>query len=556
MRSILAFVFITISFSALTQVSSNAYPPMKTPLQLTSNFAEYRKNHFHSGIDIGVRNRTDMSVFSIWDGYVSRVRFNSASYGRAVYITHPNGYTSVYGHLDSFAPFIDSLVTRYQYQNKVFETDIEIPAGTVPVKKGQVIGIAGNSGYSFGAHLHFEIRDASTEEPVNPLKFIPVDDLQEPQFKQIAVFQMQQGLFLPAKGTYYNIVKSGKIYTTTAEIVVPDTFFLGFNIQDYQSYAYYRLLPQTIDMLIDDSLVWQIEFNRFSFDQSGACRGVFDHAAGLKDYRQVVLTYTGNHLRQRFYKKYSNDGLFILPDHERHKLTVKATDTEFNTSVFSTTIKKSTSTSKIPAEKNIIRTGYFHDFSTEHLALSCDTGTFFADLALAEPLLTESGSGNNMVWKIGFDEIPLIKPMHVYFLPSAMPDEKTLFAKTTSKGIDKVWKPVSISDGRMGVDIDRPGTFVFFRDTIAPVIAKTTIPASRKLTWQKEIVLIVADNSGEFSKYNAYINGEWTLMIYDLKSDSFTIPLSTEKKSKLTDLKVEFTDLAGNTTIREYSFLR
>ncbi|HBG71792.1 MAG: hypothetical protein A2W93_06220 [Bacteroidetes bacterium GWF2_43_63] len=555
MRYILTLIFLTNALVALTQVSSNAYPPMTKPIQLTSNFAEYRKNHFHSGIDVSVRNRTNMNVFSIWDGYVSRVRYNSASYGRAVYITHPNGYSSVYGHLDSFAPFIDSLVLEYQYANKVFETDIQIPAGTVTVKKGQVLGIAGNSGFSFGAHLHFEIRDAATDDPVNPLKFIPVDDLMEPQFRQLSIYRMQPGGFLPAKATYYKTIKKGNIFTTATEIIVPDTFFLGFDVQDFQSFSYYRLLPQIIEVLIDDVPIWSINFDRFSFDQSGACRGVFDHYAGLNSNKQIVTTYTGNHLRQRFFKQYSNDGLIILTDTLRHKLTVKATDTEFNPSVFSTTIRKGNIVAP-SVGKHVICTKYFHEFSTEHLTVKCDTGTFYSDLALDEPLLAEFGTGADVYWKIGYNEIPLIKPIHVSFAPKEEKNEKILLAKVSGKNIDKVWKPAMNEDGKMTADIDRSGIFRLMTDTIPPVISKTNIPATSKLTWQKEISLQVTDNSTDIDQFNAYINGEWTLMTYDLKSDTFTIPLSTAKKTTLKILRVDFTDLAGNKTEKEYRLMQ
>lgn len=555
MRYILTLAFLITSLAALAQVSSNAYPPMTKPIQLTSNFAEYRKNHFHSGIDVSVRNRTNMNVFSIWDGYISRVRYNSASYGRAVYITHPNGYSSVYGHLDAFAPFIDSLVLEYQYANNVFETDIQIPAESVPVTKGQSIGIAGNSGYSFGAHLHFEIRDAATDDPVNPLKFIPVDDLMEPQFRQFCVYRMQPGGFLPAKATYYNAIKKGSIFTTTTEIVVPDTFFLGFDVQDFQSFSYYRLLPQFIEVLIDDVPLWKIEFDRFSFDQSGACRGVFDHYAGLKNNKQIVTTYTGNHLRQRFFKEYNNDGIFVLPDENPHKLTVKATDTEFNSSVFITTIRKG---NIVPPAvgKYVINTKYFHDFSTANLSVSCDTGTFYSDLALDEPLLAEFGTDAEMYWKIGYNEIPLIKPIHVSFAPKEEKNEKILLAKMSGKNIDKVWKPALNEDGKMTADVDRSGIFRLMTDTIPPMISKTNIPSTAKLSWQKVVTLVVTDNSGDIDQFNAYINGEWTLMTYDLKSDTFTIPLSTAKKAALKILLVDFTDLAGNKTEREYRFVQ
>ncbi|MDX9931966.1 MAG: M23 family metallopeptidase [Bacteroidales bacterium] len=554
MRLILILAFIGFCFTAMAQVSSNAHPPMTNPILLTSNFAEYRKNHFHSGIDVSVRNRSNMNVFSIWDGYVSRVRYNSASYGRAVYITHPNGYSSVYGHLDSFAPFIDSLVLEYQYANKVFETDIQIPAGKVPVKKGQILGIAGNSGYSFGAHLHFEIRDAASDDPVNPLKFIPVDDLMEPQFRQLCIYRLQPGGFMPATATYHKTIKKGNIFTTTTEIIVPDTFFIGLDVQDYQSYSYYRLLPQQIEISIDDSTVWKINFDRFAFDQSGACRGVFDHTAGLKYNKQIVTTYTGNHLRQRFFKQYSNDGLFVLPDEKPHKLTIKATDTEFNTSVFSTTIKKGKTLPQTTG-KYIVRTRYFHDFSTEHLTIKCDTGTFYSDLALDEPLLTEYNSGQDMYWKIGFNDIPLIKPIHVLFDPIDNND-KILLAKMSGKNIDKVWKPALNQDNKMTADIDRCGIFKLITDTLAPVISKTNVPSTGKITWQKFITLVVTDNSGDIDEFNAYINGEWTLMTYDLKSDTFTIPLNTAQRAVLKTLRVEFIDLAGNKTEREYRFVK
>jgi len=554
MRIFLSFVFVLFAITAWSQGNSNAAYPMKPPIQLTSNFAEYRKNHFHSGIDVSVRNRTDMNVYSIWEGYVSRVRYNSASYGRAVYITHPNGYSSVYGHLDAFAPFIDSLVTKYQYENQVFETDILIPAGTVPVKKGQSLGIAGNSGYSFGAHLHFEIRDAATDDPVNPLKFIPIDDLMEPAFYQLCVYRLQPGGYLPAHANYYKALKKGTFYTTATEIVVPDTFFLGFDVQDYQTLAYYRLLPQTIEVFFDDSLVWKMEFDRFAFDQSGACRGVFDHNAGLNSKKQIVTTYTGNHQRQRFFKVYSNNGLFVLPDSNRHKLTVKATDTEFNTSEFRTTIKRGAVVPSAGNKENQIHTNYFHEFSTANLSVSLDTGTFYSDLAPDKPLLTEYGSGSGLYWEIGYNEIPLMKPIHVYFRPSAMPDDKTLFVQIEESAIQKVWKPAPDEVGRMTVQIDRPGIFKLFHDTIPPAISKTNIPLAGKLTWQKEITFVVTDNSGTMGSFNAWINDQWTLMTYDLKYNLFSIPLATSQKAALKTLRVEFSDKLGNRVEKIYTF--
>ena len=175
-------------------------------------------------------------------GRLCFVRFNSASYGRAVYISHPNGYT-VYGHLSSFSPEIDSLVTNYQYKNKTFETDIYLSQNTIKIKKGQPIGIAGNSGYSFGEHLHFEIRDTKTSDPLNPLMFFQTNDKRKPIFNQIGIYSLQSGGFLPANVDLYKTILHGETYTTIKEIYVPDTFFIGIDVKDFQSLSY-RLLPE------------------------------------------------------------------------------------------------------------------------------------------------------------------------------------------------------------------------------------------------------------------------------------------------------------------------
>ncbi|PKP04712.1 MAG: hypothetical protein CVU11_03955 [Bacteroidetes bacterium HGW-Bacteroidetes-6] len=550
------FLFLVFTFSFFASFAQTASPgaPLRPPLELTSNFAEYRKTHFHSGIDLRVNNKPDKSVLSIWDGYVSRIRFNSASYGRAVYITHPNGYTSVYGHLDSYAQFIDTVVTNYQYKNHVFETDIELPEDYLPVKQGQIIGIAGNSGYSFGAHLHFEIRDTKTQDALNPLKFYEITDNIAPVFKQLIVYSMQKGGYLPAISQAYTVTKRGSYYSPATEVLVPDTFFLGFDVQDYVNSSYFRLLPKKIDVFIDDSLVWQIEFDRFAFDQTAACRGVFDHDAGLNKKMQIVTTYTGNANRQGFYKKYSNDGLITIPDNNIHVLTVKAGDTEFNTTEFRANLKRGNISRPNPNTKNQIHSGYFHDYQTENVVLKCDTGTFYGNLALEKPLIVEFFTNNHLAWTIGYTEIPLIKPMTMVFRNDSLISDKTIFAQMDKHRIINGWKPVKNSNGAYSVSINRPGTFELIDDTIPPTITKANIPANNNISYLKEFVFTVTDNSDEITRFNAYINGEWTLMIYDYKYNNFSIPLSVAQRKTIRTLDVEFIDLAGNITLKSFTF--
>ena len=550
MRISLFLVFLLFFNISFSQTSEKIALPLQPPLQLTSNFAEYRSGRFHIGLDFRTYNKNDRRIFSVWDGYVSRVRFNSASYGRAVYITHPNGYTSVYGHLSSFSPEIDSLVTNYQNRNKTFEADIYLSQNTIKIKKGQAIGVAGNSGYSFGEHLHFEIRDTKTSDPLNPLMFFQTNDRRKPIFYQIGIYSLQSGGFLPANVNLYKVILQGETYTTTLkEISVPDTFFIGIDVQDFQSLSY-RLLPRTIEVLIDNILVWKIDFSRYSFALDSNCKGIFDHNLGLNKKKQIVLTYSGNVPNTLFYKKISNRGLFTLKDSLPHKLTIIATDAESNSSTFNTTIIKNKKSSLHVNNKYKIFNHQFNTFNTEYISINLNINTFYSDMALEQPFLIEKKVDNELVWTIGSKELPIIKPFKITFNKNNFINSKTLLVQTdNSNKIIKSYKPSIDSGGKWFVKMNNTGDFKLFEDTVPPQIYKDNIN-SLNTTATNDIILYVSDNSGVIKSYNAYVDGVWQLMIYDFKYDQFTIPL--KKNQKIKKLHVIFTDLVGNKTEKTF----
>ncbi len=145
--------------------------PMKIELILAGNFGEMRDNHFHTGLDIKTGGVEGHKLYAVEDGYVSRIRISPWGYGLAVYINHPNGLTSLYAHMQSFSSEIDSLAYEKQKKGEVYILDEDVLADSIFVKKGQFIGLAGNSGSSSAPHLHFEIRETATEHAINPLLF-------------------------------------------------------------------------------------------------------------------------------------------------------------------------------------------------------------------------------------------------------------------------------------------------------------------------------------------------------------------------------------------------
>ena len=178
--------FFLFNFSGYTQ---NYTSPLNIDLILSGTFGELRSNHFHAGIDLKTKGVEGLNVYSIADGYVSRVKVSSYGYGKVIYITHYDGNTSVYAHLKEFSHKIDSIVKIEQYKNKKFEIDYYLPKDAIKVKQKEIIGKSGNSGSSAGAHLHFEIRDSKTQKPINPLYFdFNIKDEIKPNIKKLKVY--------------------------------------------------------------------------------------------------------------------------------------------------------------------------------------------------------------------------------------------------------------------------------------------------------------------------------------------------------------------------------
>ena len=161
-----AFLFVSFLCLFLKSFSQEDIPqdyfesPLEIPLILSGTFGELRSNHFHSGMDIKTHQQTGLNVLASASGYVSRIKVSHFGYGKALYVQHPNGYTSVYAHLKEFAPEIEAYIKERQYAKESYEIEVFPEADELPVKQGEVIAYSGNSGGSGGPHLHFEIRDS------------------------------------------------------------------------------------------------------------------------------------------------------------------------------------------------------------------------------------------------------------------------------------------------------------------------------------------------------------------------------------------------------------
>ncbi|WP_167856248.1 M23 family metallopeptidase [Hymenobacter metallicola] len=159
------------------------------PNFLAASMGELRPNHFHGGLDIKTDGRTDLPVYASADGYVSRLKQSAFGYGNVLYITHPNGTTTVYGHLNRFMGPVAAALREKQYEKQTYELELFFPKDQYPVKRGEIVALSGNTGGSAGPHLHWEVRDAQDNQ-LNPLQwggFTEIQDHVAPTLQAFAV---------------------------------------------------------------------------------------------------------------------------------------------------------------------------------------------------------------------------------------------------------------------------------------------------------------------------------------------------------------------------------
>ncbi|MCD4698124.1 MAG: M23 family metallopeptidase, partial [Bacteroidales bacterium] len=277
MLKILQLVF----FILVTQIlfSQNNYPPdvfispLDIPIKLSGTFGELRSNHFHSGIDIKTGEKTGLNIYTIADGFISRIKIQSGGYGKALYVTHPNGYVSVYGHLNKYNDNINEFVIKEQYRRQSFEIDLYLKEGQISVSQGEIIAYSGNSGRSGGPHLHFEIRDEKSQKPINPLLFgYEVTDRVKPLINLLKVYPMSNIDQINGKNTsaiYYPIANKGNYklkYSDTIKIT--GSAYFGLNCFDPFNRGLNKNGVYSIKMFVDSSLVYAHKLETFSFDET------------------------------------------------------------------------------------------------------------------------------------------------------------------------------------------------------------------------------------------------------------------------------------------------
>lgn len=297
--------------------------PVDCTLNLTGNFGEIRPNHLHAGFDIKTNNHEGMEVYAAADGYISRIKISPYGYGKALYINHANGYTTVYAHLQSLNGAIGTYATTIQFRKESFEIDTLLPVGLLSVKKGDLIALSGNTGGSGGPHLHFEIRDTKTEAPINPYCFgYTVKDKVKPVITELAIFPIGEKATVNGKRTTKKIkpINRNGIYSLNKQDSITVNGSIGFGVEcfDSETGSSNKNAVYSIELQSGGKRIYYHELEKFTFENGRFVNAHIDFSETQKHKDILQKSFLSKNNQLGIYKDVINGGVIDFNDDAVH----------------------------------------------------------------------------------------------------------------------------------------------------------------------------------------------------------------------------------------------
>ncbi len=532
------------------------------PILLAGNFGELRGNHFHAGLDFRVGGSPGAKLFAVADGYVSRISVSPEGYGKAVYINHPNGTTSVYGHLHTFSPIIKKHIENIQYKRQKFAVDEILEPNTIPLKKGDIIGIAGNSGSSFGAHLHFELRKTATQAPFNVLTsgIYKVTDNIAPAIKRVVFYKYEEENEIPSIEPFLTTIAG-----LQKTIDVPENFFIAVDASDRQNGTNGKFDINRMEVKLDKKIIFAYRIDAFRFEDARYINSLIAYDQLQISSHPLIKTYIepGNKLAN-VYDKVENRGIITLSDTVKHLMEVVVYDDYNNSSSCTFTLQRRDYPTGAVAYSEEIKPGtiMYHHHNNKHeqegLSLTIPAGALYRPIRLIiDTTMYTPPYAKSPVWNIHSNEVPLHSmgaTLHLQAdIPEAIQNKAIIVGITKTGGIKAVGGEWS-KDG-VSAKINSFGDYCVTIDTTAPAI-RPLFKKGADLRKCATLSIKISDNLSGIISYKAFIDGEWALMDYDAKKNVlvYTFDPQRIKRNTKHTLLLSVSDKCMNTAGLETNF--
>jgi len=536
------YTLLVVGLSLLSMHEPNAnYPegqfssPLNRQFQLSGTFGELRTNHFHAGLDIKSKyGMAGDSVYAAATGYISRIKVDAYGYGNVIFIDHPNGYTTVYAHLDRFAPIYQAYVKEQQYKQQEFEVDLYPAPFQFPVSPLNQIGILGNTGHSYGAHLHFEIRHTDTQIPINPLHFgFPIPDQIPPIIQQLIAYQFDDAGQLIQSNVLQPKLRSPGVYgfDKPFEIGARRVTF-GVRAFDYQDGVANQNGIYSLACTTDNEDSFAFAMDEIPIQDTRYLNAHIDYHQKIYQNRFFHRCYSLEGNKLPIYFRGVDQGMIYLNTEQPRQVSIAVAD--FNGNV-----------SKVNFE--VVRN---HDLFSP-VALMPP----FELLAVPDEVSILTDPGIQVVWPKGsfYEKIPLEIiplpgiakgdfcpryeitpsdiPVHYYFdiaiegknIPENLHD-KAFLARCDANGrisnCGGTWVGNNVSSS-----VRQMGTYTLRVDTIPPTIS--TYKFSSNMSAWKKMSFKISDNvkareKAQDLRFSAWVDGQWILMALDGKTGTLT----------------------------------
>ncbi len=547
---LILFTLFSVLINAQTSYPQDFATPLKIPMVLSGTFGELRSNHFHSGLDIKTQGKEGLNVHAIEGGYVSRIKVSARGYGKALYITHPNGYTSVYAHLKEFTDEIADYVHRQHYARQSFEVDLFPKKGTLSVTRDQIIALSGNSGGSGGPHLHFEIRETISEKPINPLAFgYEFADTKKPLVNGVYVYPID-GMAGGNKDSVYSVTfNKGTLHRNTP---IPASGKVGIGIKTYDQLngASNMNGVYSIDLYVNDEHIYNFTAEKFAFSETRYINSHTDyhHKQSRKGWINKCFLDPGNKLDM--YEVKVNRGIIEVEPEKTYAIRLMVKDFKGNqrTSTFSLIGRENTSEIDVlNGSAKRFKWNEENQYKEEDIQLYFPSQSFYTDIDFTY-------SKVNNTHKVGASTIPVHKLFTISIKPKGIPVQdlnKTVLTRN-GKSIGGEYKNGWITDQSKDF-----GTFALQVDRTPPKIASVNISNGSSFTNSSIIKLKISDNLAGIKSYVGKIDGKWVLMDYDKKYNLLTFSFKNENISAGNHIfELTVTDQKENQTHFKRSFIK